>query len=171
MEPETKAAMGLEIGRMLGSPYAVVHLRRILAATDRGKALLRHFEAGDAVRPEQDLAIRYAARLTEDLHGIQRRAISPGARLLHRCPDCRADADRELLQLLHALRTGRPPSGRIVGARFRCHSTGDHTREESRPREPDFRLTARVGRRDARRAGIDPAIRPTASIRVNSHVR
>ena len=47
VEPETKAAMGLEIGRVLGSPYAVVHLRRILGATDRGKALLRHFESGD----------------------------------------------------------------------------------------------------------------------------
>ena len=45
---------------------------------------------------------------------------------------------------------------------------GDHTREEPRSREPDFRFTARAGRRDARRQESIPAIRPTPSIWVSS---
>jgi|KBSSwiStaDraftv2_1062776.scaffolds.fasta_scaffold19183_3 alkylhydroperoxidase family enzyme len=70
IEPETKVAMALQIGRELGSPYAVAHMVRILNASESGKALLRHFEANAAVRPEQDVAIRYAQSLTRDVHGI-----------------------------------------------------------------------------------------------------
>ena len=70
VEPETKAAMGLQIGRVLESPYAVVHLRRILEATAPGQALVRHLEHGERARPEQDAALRYATWLTEDVHGV-----------------------------------------------------------------------------------------------------
>src|SRR5262245_26384499 len=70
IEPETKLAMALQIGRELESPYAVIHDRRLLNASEPGKALVRHFEAGTAVRRDQDLAIRYAAALTRDVHGI-----------------------------------------------------------------------------------------------------
>ena len=70
VEPETKMAMGLQVGRTLKSPYAVVHLKRILASTERGRELLRHLESGAAVRPDQQLAVRYAAWLTTDVHGV-----------------------------------------------------------------------------------------------------
>jgi AhpD family alkylhydroperoxidase len=42
----------------------------LLATSSRGKTLLGHFESGAAVRPEQDLAIRYAGWLTADVHGV-----------------------------------------------------------------------------------------------------
>lgn len=70
VEPETKMAMALEIARTLRSPYAVVHARRMLAASDRGKTLLGHFESGATLRPEQGLAIGYAGWLTADVHGV-----------------------------------------------------------------------------------------------------
>jgi AhpD family alkylhydroperoxidase len=70
VEPETKMAMGLQVGRVLRSPYAVVHMQRLLRATDRGRLLLRHVESGTGVKPEQELAVRYAEWLTEDVHGV-----------------------------------------------------------------------------------------------------
>jgi len=70
VDPETKMAMGLEIGRVLQSPYVVVHLRRLLSATDKGRTVLRHIEDGGDIRPEQRLALDYAERLTRDVHGI-----------------------------------------------------------------------------------------------------
>jgi AhpD family alkylhydroperoxidase len=70
VEPETKMAMALEVGRTLRSPYAVVHLKRILASTEPGRELLHHLETGAAVRPDQQLAVRYAAWLTTDVHGV-----------------------------------------------------------------------------------------------------
>ena len=70
VDPETKMAMGLEIGRVLQSPYVVVHLRRLLSATDKGRTVLRHIEAGGDIRPEQRLALDYAEHLTRDVHGI-----------------------------------------------------------------------------------------------------
>lgn len=70
VEPETKAAMGLQIGHVLQSPYAVVHLRRILRATDEGRQLLEHVEGGGPAGAAQDAALRYAAWLTEDVHGV-----------------------------------------------------------------------------------------------------
>lgn len=70
VETETKAAMGLQIAHQLKSPYMVAHLRRILAATDRGRALQRHVEESAAARPSQDAAVRYASWLTSDVHGV-----------------------------------------------------------------------------------------------------
>jgi AhpD family alkylhydroperoxidase len=70
VEPETKMAMALEVGRTLKSPYAVVHLKRILASTERGREWLRHLESGAAVGPAQQLAVKYAAWLTTDVHGV-----------------------------------------------------------------------------------------------------
>jgi len=70
VEPETKAAMGLQIAHQLKSPYLVVHLRRILAATPRGQELQRHVEESAAVRPAQEVAVRYASWLTADVHGV-----------------------------------------------------------------------------------------------------
>ena len=70
VDPETKMAMGVEIGRVLQSPYVVVHLRRLLSATDKGRTMLRHIEDGGDIRPEQRLALDYAERLTRDVHGI-----------------------------------------------------------------------------------------------------
>jgi AhpD family alkylhydroperoxidase len=70
VDPEIKMAMGLEIGRVLQSPYVVVHMRRLLSATDRGRPVLRHLESGGEIRPEQRLALDYAEHLTRDVHGI-----------------------------------------------------------------------------------------------------
>jgi AhpD family alkylhydroperoxidase len=70
VDPETKMAMGLEIGRVLRSPYVVVHTHRLLSATDKGRLLVRHLESGSAIRPEQRLALEYAHHLTRDVHGI-----------------------------------------------------------------------------------------------------
>jgi AhpD family alkylhydroperoxidase len=63
-------AMGLQIARVLRSPYAAVHMRRLLAATERGRTLVANLESGAAARPEQAVAIGYATSLTEDVHGI-----------------------------------------------------------------------------------------------------
>ena len=70
VEPETKIAMALQVARVLQSPYVAVHARRMLAASDRGRGLLSHLESGTTIRPDQDLALRYAAWLTSDVHGV-----------------------------------------------------------------------------------------------------
>lgn len=70
VEPETKMAMGLQIARVLHSPYGTVHARRLLMGSDRGRTLLRAFESGGTMRPEQQLAVNYAAWLTQDVHGV-----------------------------------------------------------------------------------------------------
>lgn len=70
VEPETKLAMGLQIGRVLRSPYVAVHLRRSLTTTDRGKAILHHLESSAVAKPEQIAALHYAEWLTRDVHGV-----------------------------------------------------------------------------------------------------
>ena len=70
VEPETKMAMALEIARHLQSPYAIVHAKRWLTGSDRGRALLTHFESNAAIGPEQSVAIDYAGWLTDDVHGV-----------------------------------------------------------------------------------------------------
>jgi AhpD family alkylhydroperoxidase len=70
VEPETKMAMGLQIARVLHSPYAAVHMRRLLAGTEKGQSLLGYLERGGTIRPEQLLAVNYAAWLTQDVHGV-----------------------------------------------------------------------------------------------------
>jgi AhpD family alkylhydroperoxidase len=70
IEPETKMAMGLQIARVLHSPYAAVHMRRLLQGSEKGRALLNYLERGGAIKPEQLLAVNYAAWLTQDVHGV-----------------------------------------------------------------------------------------------------
>jgi alkylhydroperoxidase family enzyme len=69
---DVKAAMGLRIAGINGSPYVAAHMARVLRATASGRALLDTLAAGaepDAGTPT-GLAVRYADLLTRNIHGV-----------------------------------------------------------------------------------------------------
>jgi AhpD family alkylhydroperoxidase len=70
--PETKAAMGLRVAQVCGSPYVAAHMRRTLARTERGRALLAAIVDGReaALAEPEQLALRYAELLTRDVNGV-----------------------------------------------------------------------------------------------------
>jgi AhpD family alkylhydroperoxidase len=70
--PETKAAMGLRVAQTYGSPYVAAHLRRALARTERGRALLGAINDGReaALAAPDQHALRYAELLTRDVNGV-----------------------------------------------------------------------------------------------------
>lgn len=70
--PETKQALGLRIAQVNRSPYAAVHLQRLLRTTPRGEALLAALrkEPRAKIGASDEAALRYAELLTRDVHGI-----------------------------------------------------------------------------------------------------
>ena len=72
LEPEVKLAMALRIAQLQASPYAAVHIERLLRTTPRGAALLAAFKADGLARlaPADGLAVRYAELLTRDILGV-----------------------------------------------------------------------------------------------------
>jgi AhpD family alkylhydroperoxidase len=72
---ETKAAMGLRIAQINGSPYVAAHMSRVLQATERGRALLSTFTSEAASDPQsaEALALEYGDRLTRNIHGVGER--------------------------------------------------------------------------------------------------
>lgn len=72
LEPEVKLAMALRIAQVQSSPYAAVHLARLLGSTPRGAALLAAFKSDGFAKlaPADSLAIRYAELLTRDVLGV-----------------------------------------------------------------------------------------------------
>jgi AhpD family alkylhydroperoxidase len=72
IQPEIKAAMGLRMAQVNGSPYIAAHLLRILNGSERGRGLLKaiHAEELSALKPADGLALRYAEQLTSDIYGV-----------------------------------------------------------------------------------------------------
>lgn len=70
--PEVKAAMGLRIAQITGSPYVAAHMRRVLTASERGQTLLSKIKIDNlAALPHADqLALSYAETLTRDVNGV-----------------------------------------------------------------------------------------------------
>jgi len=70
--PEVKMAMGLRMAQINKSPYVAAHMQRMLAASARGKALLKGMKAGSDrdASEEEKLALRYADSLTRSVHGV-----------------------------------------------------------------------------------------------------
>lgn len=70
--PEVKMAMGLRIAQVHSSPYVATHTQRMLAASARGKALLKGIKDGNerSRSAEEKLALDYADSLTRDVHGV-----------------------------------------------------------------------------------------------------
>jgi alkylhydroperoxidase family enzyme len=73
LEPEIKAAMGLRIAQVYGSPYVAVHEQRALRRLPRGETLLAAVKAGDekSLTERERLALLYAELLTRDVHGVK----------------------------------------------------------------------------------------------------
>ena len=69
---EVKAAMGLRMSQINGSPYVAAHAIRALKASDRGTALLAAIEGDRLSSLKQDdrLALTYAEHLTVNVHGV-----------------------------------------------------------------------------------------------------
>ncbi len=70
--PEVKAAIGLRVAQITGSPYVAAHMQRVLTASARGQALLGKIKADNlAALPQTDqLALSYAETLTRDVNGV-----------------------------------------------------------------------------------------------------
>lgn len=70
--PETKAAMGLRIAQVNGSPYVAAHTIRLLRESQQGAVLLGALRAEKLaeLKPAEQRALRYAELLTRDAHGI-----------------------------------------------------------------------------------------------------
>jgi alkylhydroperoxidase family enzyme len=70
--PDIKMAMGLHIAQMHHSPYVMVHLRRLMQGRAQGKRLLAGLQNGisPTLAPQERLALRYAAQLTQSIHGV-----------------------------------------------------------------------------------------------------
>ena len=123
--PEIKAAMGLRIAQVNGSPYVAAHMLRVLKGHDRGGVLRSAMEgsAGSRLSTSEQVALRYAEILTRTVNARAER-LRARRRDVQRQRDRRADDDRQLLQLLHALRRGAEPAGRALGARRRDDVAG-----------------------------------------------
>jgi AhpD family alkylhydroperoxidase len=72
LRPEIKAAMGLRIAQVNGSPYVAAHMIRVLKGHERGKVLHSALDAGVLTRlsTSEQLALRYAELLTRSVNGV-----------------------------------------------------------------------------------------------------
>jgi AhpD family alkylhydroperoxidase len=68
--PETKIAMGLKIAQIYNSGYLYAHTNRWLRATDKGQNLLKSWEDQKSFTEAEKIALDYAAKLTDDIHGV-----------------------------------------------------------------------------------------------------
>jgi AhpD family alkylhydroperoxidase len=68
--PETKIAMGLKITQIYGSGYLFAHTNRWLRATEKGQKLLKNWDDKKSFSEAELLAIDYAEKLTNDIHGV-----------------------------------------------------------------------------------------------------
>ncbi len=68
--PEIKAAMGLRIAQVNGSPYVAAHMLRVLKGHDRGGVLRSAMEgsAGSRLSTSEQVALRYAEILTRTVN-------------------------------------------------------------------------------------------------------
>lgn len=70
LAPETKMAMGLRIAQMYNSPYLYAQTSRWLRASKRGRELLADWQNRRSQAASEKLAIDYAEKLTNDVHGV-----------------------------------------------------------------------------------------------------
>jgi AhpD family alkylhydroperoxidase len=70
LAPEIKAAMGLRIAQVNGSPYVAAHMIRVLKGHDRGGVLRSALEAGTLTRlsTSEQTALRYAELLSRSVN-------------------------------------------------------------------------------------------------------
>ena len=68
--PETKMAMGLKIAQLYGSGYLYAHTNRWLLATDKGQSLLKAWADQKSFSEAERIALEYAEKLTNDIHGV-----------------------------------------------------------------------------------------------------
>src|SRR5215213_5005861 len=68
--PETKMAMGLRITQIYGGAYLYAHTNRWLRATEKGQSLLKNWDDKKSFSEAELLAIDYAEKLTNDIHGV-----------------------------------------------------------------------------------------------------
>lgn len=69
---ELKAAIGLRIAQINGSPYVAAHALRVLSSTDDGKRLAAAVSKGDGatLQPREALALKHIDALTRDVNGV-----------------------------------------------------------------------------------------------------
>ena len=72
LAPEIKAAMGLRIAQVNGSPYVAAHMLRVLKGHERGSVIRSAMEASGLTRlsTREQLALRYAELLTRSVNGV-----------------------------------------------------------------------------------------------------
>jgi AhpD family alkylhydroperoxidase len=72
LRPEIKAAMGVRIAQVNGSPYVAAHMLRVLKGNERGKVVQSALESGVVTRlsTSEQLALRYAEGLTRSVNGV-----------------------------------------------------------------------------------------------------
>lgn len=72
LPPALKAAMGLRIAQVNGSPYVAAHMLRVLKGNERGAVLRSALEANGLTRLSsgEQLALRYAELLTRSVNGV-----------------------------------------------------------------------------------------------------
>ena len=72
IKPEIKMAMALKIGEATGSAYTFAQAQRWLKASENGQKWLTVLRANklQMLSPSEQMAIRYATLLTNDVHGI-----------------------------------------------------------------------------------------------------
>jgi AhpD family alkylhydroperoxidase len=70
--PALKAAMGVRVAQVNGSPYVAAHLVRVLRGSDRGQVLLSALQRDALARLTwvEQLGVRYADLLTRSVHGV-----------------------------------------------------------------------------------------------------
>lgn len=68
--PETKMAMGLRIAQIYNSPYLFAHTSRWLRASEKGRSILKDWEKTNSFSEAEKIALEYAAKLTDDIHGV-----------------------------------------------------------------------------------------------------
>jgi AhpD family alkylhydroperoxidase len=72
LEPELKLGMALRIAQAYDAPYVAGHVQRLLRASARGQDLLAYIQSEKFARgsSRDDLALKYADWLTQDVHGV-----------------------------------------------------------------------------------------------------
>lgn len=70
VSPETKMAMGLKIAQIYSSPYLYAHTNRWLRATGKGQNLLKNWNDQKSFTDAEKIALEYAEKLTNDIHGV-----------------------------------------------------------------------------------------------------
>ncbi len=68
--PETKMAIALRVAQICYSPYLYAQTSRWLRASKRGRELLTGWDGGSSLTLAEKLALGYAEKLTDDIHGV-----------------------------------------------------------------------------------------------------